>query len=73
MSLHYNKETHHLFVNGTKIIKFRSKDSKILQCPLCLGNISRVYDFSIDYDIIAIDDNDNLDIHKYSRKKNNVI
>ena len=71
MSLHYNKETRHLFVNGTKIIKFRSKHSKILPCPLYLGNISRVYDFSIDYDIIAVDDN--LDIHKYSMKKNNVI
>ena len=29
-----------------------------------------VYDFSVDYDAIAVDDI--LDIHKYSMKKNNI-
>ena len=30
LSLHYNKENSYLFVNGTKIIKFKSKDPEIL-------------------------------------------
>ena len=48
-----------------------SKDSEITACPLCLGNISKdwsvdnmkktgingyVYDFSFDYDAIAVSD-----------------
>ena len=83
--LHYNKENSYLFVNGTKIIKFKSKDPEILPHSLCLGNISKdqsvdnvkktgfngyVYDFSVDYDAIAVDDI--LDIHKYLMKKNNM-
>ena len=75
-----------LFVNGTEIIKVKAKDSEIVATPLCLGNISRdwsvddmkhtglnryVYDFSVDYDTIAVDDI--LDIHKYLMKKNNLI
>ena len=86
LSLHYNKENSYLFVNGTKIIKFKSKDPEILPHSLCLGNISKdqsvdnvkktgfngyVYDFSVDYDAIAVDDI--LDIHKYLMKKNNMI
>ena len=85
MSLHYNKENNYLFVNGTKIIKFKSNDPEILPYPLCLGNISRdwsvdnidktglngyVYDFVVDYDPVAVDDI--LDIHKYLMKKNNM-
>ena len=64
LSLHYNGVNSYLFVNGTEIIKFKAKYSKILASPLCLGNISKdwstdnmkksgltgyVYDFSIDY------------------------
>ena len=41
LSLHYNKENSYLFVNGTKIIKFKSKDPEILPHSLCLGNISK--------------------------------
>ena len=29
----------HEVVNGTEIIKFKAKDSKIVASPLCLGNI----------------------------------
>ena len=84
LSLHYNKENSYLFVNGTKIIKFKSKDPEILPYPLCLGNISRdwsvdnmkkkpglngyVYDFSVHYDVIAVDDI--LEIDKYLMKNN---
>ena len=85
LSLHYNGENSYLFVNGTEIIKFKVKDSEIVATPLCLGNISKdrlvdnmkdiwlngyVYDFSVDYDTIAVDI---LDIHKYLTKKNNMI
>ena len=86
LSLHYNGSNSYLFVNGTEIIKFKAKDSEIVATPLCLGNISKdwsvdnmkrtgfngyVYDFSVDYDAIAVDDI--LDIHKYLMKKNNMI
>ena len=55
--------------------------------PLCLGNISKylsvnnmkkktglngyVYDFSVDYDDVAVDDI--LAIHKYLMKKNGIV
>ena len=35
------------------------------------GFIGYVYDFSVDYDAIAVDDI--LDIHKYLMKKNNIV
>ena len=41
LSLHYNKENSYLFVNGTKIYKFKAKDSEILAYSLCVGNISK--------------------------------
>ena len=86
LSLHYNGANSYLLDNGTEIIKFKAKDSEIVATPLCLGNISKdwsvdnmkktgfngyVYDFSVDYDAIAVDDI--LDIHKYLMKKNNMI
>ena len=86
MSLHYDKKKSYLFVNGTEIIKFKLKDPEIHPHPLCLGNISRdwsvenmkklglngyVFDFSVDYDAIAVEDF--LDIRKYLMKKNNMI
>ena len=62
MSLNCNSENSDLFVNGTKIIKFKSKDPEIILYPLYLGNISKdwsvddmkmvVYDFSADFDAI---------------------
>ena len=75
-----------MFVNGTEIQKFKAKDSEIVTSTLCLGNISKdwsadnmkktrftgyVYDFSVDYDAIAVDDI--KDIHKYLMKKNNIV
>ena len=69
--MHYNGANSYLFVNGTEIHKFKAKDSEIVVNPLCLGNISKdfpvdnmkktrlngyVYDFSIDYNAIAVDD-----------------
>ena len=84
--MHYNKENSYLFVNGTGIHNFKSEDSEIFANSLCLGNILKdlsvdnmkktgfngyVYDFSVDYDAIAVDDI--LDIHKCLMKKNNMI
>ena len=41
LRLHYNGANSYLFVNGTKIHKFKAKDSTIVATPLCLGNISK--------------------------------
>ena len=86
LSLHYNGANSYLFVNGTEIYKFKAKDSEIVATPLCLGNISKdwstdnmkktgltgyVYDFSADYNAIAVDDI--KDIHNYLMKKNNIV
>ena len=85
LCLHYNGANSYCFVNGTKIIKFKAKDSEIVATPLCLGNISKdfsvdninktglngyIYHFSVDYDAIAVDNI--LYIHKYLMKKNDI-
>ena len=70
LSLHYNVANSYLFVNGIEINKFKAKDSKIVATALCLGNISKENDFSVDYNAIAVDDI--LDIHKYLTEKNNI-
>ena len=46
LSLHYNGANSYLFVNGTKIYKFKAKDCEIVASPLCSGNISK--DWSVD-------------------------
>ena len=81
-----NAANSYLFVDGTDIYKFKAKDSEIVASPLCLGNISKdwsvdnmkktgftgyVYDFSVDYETIAVDDIKN--IHKYLMEKNNIV
>ena len=83
LSLHYNGSNSYFFVNGTEIIKFKAKDSETAASPLSLGNISKdwstdnmkktgyVYDFSADYNAIAVDDV--KDIHNYLMKKSNKI
>ena len=86
LSQHYNGANTYLFVNGTEIYKFKVKDSEIVASPLCLGNISQdwstdnmkrtgftgyVYDFSVDYDVIAVDHI--KDIDKYLIEKNNIV
>ena len=76
LGLHCNGANSYLFVDGKEIHKSKAKDSKIVATPLCLGNASKdwsvdnmkknwlnefVYDFSVDYDVIAVADV--LDIH----------
>ena len=83
LSLHYNGAHSYLFVNGKETHKFKANYSDIVPTPLSLGNISKdltvdtmkktglngyVYDFSVDYHAIAVDDI--LDIHNYLMKKN---
>ena len=46
LSLHYNRATIYLFVNGTEVHKFKAKDSELVATRFCLGNISE--DFSVD-------------------------
>ena len=46
LSLHYIGANSYLFVNGTEIYNFKTKDSEIVASPLCLGNISN--DWSTD-------------------------
>ena len=86
LNLHYNGVKNYLFVNGNEIYKFKAKDFEIVATPLCLGNISKdwsvyntkktglngyIYDFSVDYDDIPVDDI--LDIHNYLMKKNDMV
>ena len=85
LSFHYNGVNSYLFVNGTEIYKFRTKDSEIVASPLCFGNISKdwsinnmkrtgftgyVYGFSVDYEATDVDGI--KEIHKYLMKKNNI-
>ena len=85
LSLYYNGANSYLFVNGTKICKFKAKDSEIAASPLCIGNFSKdwstdnmkkngftgyVYDFSADYGTVT---DDIKDIHNHLKKKNNIV
>ena len=85
LTLHCNGDNSYLFVNGTEIHKFKAKVSEIVTSPLFLGDVSEefsadntkktglngyVYDFSVDYDVIEVDDI--LDIHKYLMKNNGI-
>ena len=82
LSFHYNGDNSYLFVNGTEIHKFKSKDSMIVPNNLYLGNVSKdfsesnmkkmgfngyIYDLSADYNSITVFDI--LDIHNYLMKK----
>ena len=68
------------------LMVIKAKDSEIVAYLLCLRNISKefsvdnmkktglkryVFDFSIDYNAIAV--TDILDIHKYLVKKNGIV
>ena len=84
--MRYNRVNSCLFVIGVEIIKFKAKDSEIVAHPLCLGNISKdlsvdnikktglngyIYNFSVDYDTIAVADI--LGIRIYLMKKNGIV
>ena len=82
LSLHYNGDNSYLFVNGKEIVRFKAKDSEIVEDAICLGNISKgfsesnmkktglygsVYYFSIDCNAVTVDKI--LDIHDHLYKK----
>ena len=84
--MHYDGVNIYLFVTGTEIHKFKAKDSEIVATLLCLGKISKdwsvynmkrtrlngyVYDFSVDYNAIAVDDI--VGIRNYLMKRNNLM
>ena len=86
LNLHYNGANSYLFVNSKEIHKFKAKGSEVVATLLCLANISKewsadnmrntglngfVYDFSVDYDAIAVDDI--LVIQNYLMKKNDIV
>ena len=86
LSLHYNADNRHLFVDGKQIFKFKTSNKNVnFQTQFCLGCISngfsntvsrevsvngKVYDFSNDYN--CIDKSDILNIYKYLMTKNNI-
>ena len=82
LSLHSHGANSYLFVNGKEIHRFKAKSSEIDAIRSCLGKMSKdfsvdsmkktgfygyVYDFSVDYGTIAVDDI--LDIHNCFMKK----
>ena len=84
--MNHNGANCYLFVNGIEITKLKAKNSEIVANTLCLGKISQVfsednmkktglygtvYDFSVNYHPIAVDDI--LDIHKYLMKKFEIV
>ena len=83
LSLHYNGANSYYSLME---LKFKAKDSEISAILLCLGSVSKdfsvdnmkktglngyVYDFSVNYDAIAVDDI--LDTHKYLMKKHGIV
>ena len=82
LCLHDNGSNSFLYVNATKIYKFKAKNSEIVDYALCLGNISKDFTtnntentglnglvkfFSVAFN--PINTNDILDIHKYLMKE----
>ena len=86
LCFHYSYDNSYLFVNGTKIFKFK-RDYKNINFPtqFCLGNISDKFDAVIYTDVLskgnahhfsvhynAIYKSDILNIHNYLIVKNNI-
>ena len=84
--MHNSGANGYLFVYTTESYNFKAKDSEIVATPLCIGNISKyfsvdnmkktglngyIYDFSVDYDAIAVDSI--FGINKYLMDKNDII
>ena len=82
----HNGANSYLFVNSKEMFKFKAQNFEIVATPLWLGNILKdwsldnmkkteldgyVYNFSVDYDAIAVDNI--LDIHNYLMKKNDIV
>ena len=86
LSLHYNSDHSHLFVNEKEMYKFKGSNKNInFPSQFCLGSMSNglstlasrevsfngnVYDFSVDYN--SIDKSNILNILKYLMFKNDI-
>ena len=86
LSLHYNGDNSHLFVNGRQELKFKAKNNQIKDEKLCLGNLSsewttsksektglygNIYDFVVDYKSIT-GVRPIYDMHRYLMTKHNI-
>ena len=63
----------YMFVNGVEVYNFKAKDSEINAASLCLGNVSKILnytDMSMIFQSIMIVLM--LDIYKYLMKKHNL-
>lgn len=72
-SLQYNGSNSCIFANGAEICKFKEKESKINESPLCLGNASKdcdFYDFFANIDVTVA--NDILGFHQYLMKEHDI-
>ena len=68
--MHYNGANSCLFANSTEIYRFKAKDWSTDNMKKT-GLNGYVYDFSVDYKAVNVDDIKN--IHRYLMKKNNMI
>ena len=82
LSLHYNDNDSHLFINGKQELKFKSKSDKLIKEKLCIGNLSsqwttsdsektglygNIYDFIVNYKQVT-DVKFIYDMHRYLMK-----
>ena len=70
LNLHYSGVNSNFFANVVEIYEFKAKDSEINDNLKKNGSYKYLFDFSIDYD--SIDVNDIMDIHKYLMAKNSI-
>ena len=86
LSLHYNGDDSHLFVNGRQELKFKCKTDQLVIKKLCIRNLSdewttsesektglygNIYDFVVDYErIVGV--KAIYDMHRYLMTKHNI-
>ena len=87
LSLHYDGDDSHLFVNDRQELKFKCKTDQLVKEKLCIGNLSdqwtmsesektglygKIYDFVVDYEQIS-GVKAICDMHRYLMNKHNII
>ena len=87
LTLHYNDNNSHLYVNGNQELKFKAKTDQLVKEKLCLGNLSdqwtpsesektglygKIYDFVVDYEHVA-ETTKILDMYRYLITKHSII
>ena len=88
LSLHYNGNNSHLFVNRKEVTKFKAKNSELIKYPMCLADLSKDYKTNAHYkkatglygnvydfsvDYSAISNDKIHDTHTYLIRKNGII